>query len=179
MADGSLNENMKSFLILGLSLFLAQSWYQIKDEDAMFAMEIPGEPDIKTDSIHSEIGTVQIRSFVSSDESEIYMVNLTSYPSELNFFEQEDSIGFFMANTIKEQLLSQLNNGSLAFEYERDFDGIPGRFFQIFYDTDSSVVRTAVIPYDNQLLTLQYFCDYKSRLNKDADRFFDSFKHLK
>ncbi|MBK7232559.1 MAG: hypothetical protein IPH93_09935 [Saprospiraceae bacterium] len=92
---------MKSFLILGLSLFLAQSWYQIKDEDAMFAMEIPGEPDIKTDSIHSEIGTVQIRSFVSSDESEIYMVNLTSYPSELNFFEQEDSIGFLWPIPLK------------------------------------------------------------------------------
>ncbi|MBK9272627.1 MAG: hypothetical protein IPM48_13650 [Saprospiraceae bacterium] len=170
---------MKLLLIISHLVFAFTSWYLIRDEEAMFMMEMPGEPVIKSDSILSEIGTVKIRSFVSSEESQIYMVNLTTYPEELNFFEKQDSLTEYMVNTIKEQLLGQLHLGNLAFEYDREFDGIPGKFFQIFYDTDSSVVRTAVIPYYNQLLTLQYFCDYHSRLDKDADRFFNSFKHLR
>lgn len=167
---------MKWILCILLFIPALQEWILVSDADASFSFQMPKAPDQSRDSIESEAGMVYVKTFSCSEGQIIYMVNLTTYPEGLNFFNKEDSLSEYLIEAIRDQMIAQLE-GDLSYQYAREFDGIPGEVFQMTFGQDSSVVKMAVIPFFNHLLTLQYFCDYNSRQNKEVDKFFDSFRY--
>lgn len=169
---------MKWVVFILLFTQVVKDWVSVSDAVARFSVDMPLEPVQSRDSIDSDVGMVYIKTFTCSEGDLIYMANLTTYPDDINFFNKEDSLSDYLIGAIRDQMISQLN-GDLTYQYSREFDGIPGEVFQVTFGLDSSVVKMAVIPFFNHLLTLQHFCDYNTRQSKDIDRFFDSFHYMR
>ena len=170
---------MKFFLFLLIGLWSSFEWYVIEDKAAHFTVAMPNKPLFKFDSAMTDIGQIKIKSYTYSQgegaHSQIFIVNHTEYPSEFNFDDAADSTGLYISQTIQDQILSQLQ-GTLMYSSETSFSNISAKLFLLRYGEDSSIVKMAVIPFRNHLVTLQYFSSYQDRLSQDADKYFKSFR---
>ncbi|HQX43431.1 MAG: hypothetical protein KA251_07810 [Saprospiraceae bacterium] len=170
--------------LLTLILCLAFSffeWFILRDTNAGYQVKLPSTPKISKDSLETDLGLIYLDSYMVSEgednQSIIYLVNHTQYPSDIDFNDESDSSSFFICQTIEDQLTEQLH-GEKVYSSASQMGGVPSRIFLIRYGEDSSVVKMAVIPFKNHLVSLQYFSNYHQRLSNDAERFFNSFSLL-
>lgn len=169
---------MKVLALALICSLIGIQWFRLVHDQARFSLELPDTPEYHLDSVDSEFGSVKIQSYTSAIADKIYIANLTTYPKEIDLFDQTDSLSEYLISAIKDQMIYQLEEASLTHAYKLQCDGIPSEVFQITYGRDSSLLKMCVIPFYNHLLTLQYFCNFQDRNDREADRFFSSFKYL-
>ena len=73
------------------------------------------------------------------------------------------------------QLWNQLQDSELIYSGKEKINGIESQIFLVKYESTNSI-KTALIPFENHLYSLQQISTMEGRLNSNADKFFNSFK---
>lgn len=172
---------MSNFLIAILCCFSIIDWVRIEDRENGFELMMPFSPTSKSDSLDSDIGRIYTRTLTCSEdvagETNIFLANFTRYPIDLDLLDK-DSTGYYLCETIINQVSSQLNRSTVIYKTNTEMNGQPAMIAQIRYD-DSSQVRIAMIMHSNSMMSLQYYSAYRIGMGRDAEKFFNSYRTLK
>lgn len=85
----------------------------------------------------------------------------------------QTQLGIYLSND-QEGLLNQLQDSELIYSGKK-INGIESQIFLVKYESTNSI-KTALIPFENHLYSLQQISTMEGRLNSNADKFFNSFK---
>ncbi len=167
----------KILLLAGLFLGL-QEWILISDEKAGFSLLFPSKVSLRSDSLDVDIGMAFITTISCSLgeglDSKIFLANHMKYPDFIDM--EKDSMGYYISETILEQMKNQLFNGKLLYNSSTIINGMSAQLCALQYGTDSSMVRMAIIMHKNSLMSLQYYSALETGINKEAEKFFYSCK---
>jgi len=172
---------MSNFLIAFLSCLSIIEWVRIEDRENGFEIMMPFSPASKSDSLDSDIGRIYTRTLTCSEEksgeTNIFLANYTRYPKDLDLLDK-DSSGYYLCETIIAQVSSQLDRSTVIYKTNTEISGHPAMIAQIRYD-DSSQVRIAMIINTHSMMSLQYYSNYRIGMDRDAEKFFNSYRTLK
>ncbi len=168
---------MKLFLS-SIILFISLDWIYYSSKEGNFSVYLPEEPKISNQELESEIGLIKIYSYSAGEKikksEDNYIINHTIYPKDF-LLTLQDSTMDYIYETILEGLLSQLKDSKLLYSQKEQINGVDSRILLIKYDGDQSL-KTALIPFENNLYSLQLFSTMDQRLSNHSDKFFNSFK---
>ena len=169
---------MKSFLYLFL-VFFALEWQYYESVHGYFKVYLPESPTKNDQELDTDIGNIKIYSYSAVDkkkekDEDIYVVTHTIYPEDF-ILTGADSTMEYICQTIKEGLLNQLQDSELIYSGKEKINGIESQIFLVKYESTNSI-KTALIPFENHLYSLQQISTMEGRLNSNADKFFTSFK---
>lgn len=171
---------MIKLTLTALFAFLMHEWILISNKKAGFEMLFPSEVSRREDSLKVEIGmayTTTISSSLGSGlDARIFLANHTLYPEFMDM--EKDSTGYYLSETIIEQIKNQLFNSNILYNTPSKINGMPAQFCTIQYGDDQSLVRMAIIMYKNSVMTLQYFSPPEIGISRDAEKFFNSYKRI-
>lgn len=173
---------MKVILFGLLFISTIGEWLLYEDHISGFSLLFPSNYTIKEDSIHSDIGTTYTKTIAASTgegaQSKIYMANFSSYPKEINL-EDKDSTGYYLCQTIVDQISTQLEGGKVIYNNAVKINKMNARLVNIQYGEDSSMIRIAFLMHQNSLMSLEVYTPYEKGMSKEIERFFYSYQLIK
>lgn len=171
-----------SFLsLLYIGLFV-NSWNIFSSEEGKFSILAPANLEEKMQVIHTELGEIEYYTFHcdfgqdSTASNYAYAISYCDYPVEMI---PKDSIQIqeeFFHNSI--QAASENLVGELIYSQAISKNGKPGRIARISFADGAAIMKTSVFLADNRFYSIQVFMTQENSLNKEADRFLNSFVFL-
>ncbi|NOT35745.1 MAG: hypothetical protein HOP11_00025 [Saprospiraceae bacterium] len=156
-------------------------WVLVEDKRAGFSLAFPVQPNIKQDSLDAGIGLSYTKTMTASvgdgNDARIYLANFTAYPESMDL-NDKDSTGYYLCQTIIEQISGQLENSEILYNQPTSINSVPTQIASIRYGVDSSIVRMALFMHKNKLMSLQYYSPAETGMSKDAEKFFYSCKMM-
>lgn len=175
---------LKSTLLILTTIFgiyAVADWVLVEDKNAGFSLAFPVEPLIKQDSMDAGIGLTFTKTMSASvgegNFARIYLANFTAYPKDMDL-NDKDSTGYYLCQTIIEQISSQLDKSEILYNQATSINRIPAQIASIRYGIDSSILRMALFMHKNKLMSLQYYSPAETGMSKDAEKFFYSCRML-
>ncbi len=162
-------------------LFWQPVWEEFASLDGRFRVTAPGEFKESADSVHTDIGTLVFHTFFIQTEEEeaenlFYMITYCDYPEGLIFADSVEFARDFFNATIEEATLSV--KGTLMYETDVKMGEHPGKFWRIDYLDGSATIKTKAYLAGDRFYSIQTISYKEKNLNRDSDRFFDSFRIL-
>lgn len=167
--------------MFGLFSLYFLGWVEIKDSKVGYMIQMPDQPIIKEDSLDAGIGMTYTKTMSCSlgegNKTKIFLANHTTYPEYLDL-NDKDSTGYYLIQTIIEQVSAQLENAHLLYNSPAIINDLDAQIATIQYGTDSSLVRMALIYNKNKLMSLQFYTAFETGMDKEAEKFFYSYQLL-
>lgn len=169
-----------SYLLFLPFLLAAQgSWNLYTSSAGNFSILFPGTVEDKSTVIDTEAGLVREFQFVHTDNDRrtkniLYIVSYTQY-----------SDGTLPADSIQrnEDILlgvmesaSLYLSGELLYQTNTNLSGEPAFLYKIAYNNSMAFVKGKVFIHDDRVYHLRVFSERQHDLNKDINRFLDSFR---
>ena len=168
--------------ILAFILIQSDNWIQYIGAKPDFTLEFPQAPVekekiIKTDLGETTVKTVYASANIDSTENSLYLLN----------YYQFDPIIFFGDSAIsqKEYLEEALNsikqslNANLLYSNHKMDNLCPAIVYRLDMDNGNKVMKGKLVISGEYLFSLQVFSSRAYALNKNMDKFIDSFQHPK
>lgn len=166
------------FILLCLSLIYPQDWILYMPDSKQFSVYLPELPKLNVQDLDTDIGLIHVTNYVAvfkkTKEEDLYIINHTLYPKNF-IIDAGDSTMQYIVETIQEGLMQQLEDPELLYDNIEKMNGIECQIFLIKYQ-DSLSLKTVIVPFKNNIYTLQMSSNFNDRLNNYADKFFNSFK---
>ena len=172
---------------IALSLFLlvflitsAQSWSSYIDPDELFEIEVPGEVEVREKRILTGIDTIDVYSYVidrsiQGEANFLYLVNVADYPEGTFPADSVSLIDDFLQASVESLVLNAGGKLDYSAEHGTLSDALKLRISQEDKDT---IIKAVVLISKDRFFTLQVFTRKLYSLNKEVDRFLDSFTLL-
>ncbi len=168
--------------ILAFIFIQTDTWIEYRASKPDFSVEFPSTPIekekiIKTDLGETIVKTVYAATKLDSTENSLYLLNYYKF-DQLIFF--GDS-----AITQKEYLEEALNNiklnlsANLLYSNHKKDNSCPSIVYRLEMDKGNKVMKGKLIISGDYLFSLQVFSSKGYALNKNMDKFIDSFQHSK
>jgi len=171
---------MKSTLLLYILMFAqALTWSSYEDKEVSISIKFPSSPFTKEKIIRTDLGETMVKTVywaapVDSTENYLYLLN----------YYKLDEIIFFGDTAIskKEYLNEALNNikkelnAQLLYSNEKTDKGCPVLVYRFELDQDK-VMKGKLVLSNGYFYSLQVFSTKNYSLNKNMDKFLNSFVH--
>ncbi|MEM0992112.1 MAG: hypothetical protein AAGI49_03705 [Bacteroidota bacterium] len=173
---------MKLYYCLVLLLpFWLTDWVKYESVDGQFELSTPDSLRLKIDTIETEIGDLYYHTlFTQGDETvgnQVYMLSYCDYPEGTIHSDSTEILKDFFKTTIR--TAAYMVDGELMYQTDDDSYGYPGKYWRVDYRNRQAVIKTHAFVADNRYYALQVVSTKALHVNKDTDRFFDSFELLK
>ncbi|HHH53995.1 MAG TPA: hypothetical protein ENK91_10075 [Bacteroidetes bacterium] len=167
---------MNQLLLILVLIFNQSTWSVFKSENPNFSLLFPGEVIQKEKSIKTEIGEVKVKtiyciSSVDSTDNELYLLNY--YKMDNRIFEGDSSITKedYFASTIDQ--ISKEIDGKILYSNNKVNDDIAISTYRL--ETESKSMKGKIVLAKGYFFSLQVFTPKQYSLNKNMDKFLDSF----
>lgn len=159
-----------------ISLF-SQNEYFVNKE-AGFRIQAPGEFLEKFQQISTEIGIMEVFTYYYQPDSEdaknfLYLINYIEYPEGALHHDSLAIVEDLFAKSFEEFNISV--SGKVIYQTPFLDDSPPNSIFRVEYDNGFNVVKAKMLVHENKFYFLQVFTTKPHSLNKDIDKFLDSF----
>lgn len=166
------------FLFLAFQMHSQAVWSNFSSTDPGFAVDIPGQVQRKDRIVTTDLGEFNITTYysvssVDSSENTLYLINYFEINNDL--FEGDSAVTkeeflSTMVDNIREDLKTkEIYRNSVA-----DSE-VPGIIYRFENEQNASSVKGKVMIRDKYLFSLQVFTLKQFALNKNMDRFINSF----
>jgi hypothetical protein len=145
-------------------------WQRFESEENRFSVLFPGTPQEFAESVPTEAGTIEAKSFVVQQGNMGFAVNVAHHPSEAVSASDPQT----MIDTARDRAVSNVG-GELLQEKDVTLDGHPGREIQVEIAEGQGMVRSRFYLVENRLYAVQTISQ-KSGASTDVNRFLDSFQ---
>ena len=168
-----------SFVIFLSNICISQEkWSQFESDQ--FTILAPGKLEKKTKKITTEMGEVNTINYSLVFEKEhpnyLYTINVIEYPTgTIN----KDSLA-----TIQEMINETLSGleenlqSKIQYTSSLDIDYTNGYIFRMINETKGLITKGKIIVFNDYLYTLMVYTTKEKSLNREMDKFLDSFKIL-
>jgi len=175
---------MKTLFLILLPVFLfgQNTWSLYNSESPQFSVLLPKEPIeteklIQTDIGETEIKTIYFSSDIDSTENSLYLIN---------YYEIDQIIFFGDSALTKKEYLKHAIEGiaksleaSVLYANYSDFNECKTVIYRLDIDTDKKVMKGKLVLSGNYFYSLQVFTTKQYSLNRNMDKFIDSFNFEK
>jgi hypothetical protein len=143
---------------------------QYRSNEGRFSISLPGKPGRELRHVNTYFGTLEFIMYQASSDKIGFIVGYVDYPQKM--FEDTDIEK--MLDSARDGAVQNVN-GKVKDEKVLDFHGNPGRELEIKLP-NKATVRLRIILIGNRLYQTMAVSKSKSALNKNCQKFFDSFK---
>ncbi|MCB0685676.1 MAG: hypothetical protein KDC53_04100 [Saprospiraceae bacterium] len=172
---------MTSFSLLVFTLFpVLPVWQTFSNVEGGFEVESPGVMQHNIQQIQTDLGEIDYHTFYLStqnDKKGNFFFQISYYQSDALEMplDSTELISDFFAATVEQAAMS-LSGEVLILDEIKFQNKFPGRFWRIHYNGGKTVMKTKAYLVNNRFYSIQVAVDADFSLDKDIDRFIDSFK---
>jgi hypothetical protein len=153
------------------------AWEEFNSEDGNFTVSFPGIPEEETESINTEVGTINRQTFVVENDGgqTTYLVMYINYPGDAVEMASYDKI----LNSVRDDLMATYQ-GKVNKEELVQLDNYPGREFDFEGKWENNLVYGNVITLliEHRLYLLMALGVEEEVAKEDVEKFFVSFESL-
>jgi hypothetical protein len=153
------------------------AWEEFNSEDGNFTVSFPGIPEEETESINTEVGTINRQTFVVENDGgqTTYLVMYINYPGDAVEMASYDKI----LNSVRDDLMATYQ-GKVNKEELVQLDNYPGREFDFEGKWENNLVYGNVITLliEQRLYLLMALGVEEEVAKEDVEKFFVSFESL-
>ncbi len=177
-------KNLKAFLVLTILSFTpfvsySQNWRVNTFDSLQFVVSSP-EPLIKkTKESLTEVGKQVVHSFglkPKNKENLIYQVIVLQYPVGSFPKDSIDLKNSVLSSLIEDTVIDE--NSDLIYSESTGQQGIKGMQWRI-HNRNQIVIRSKAFVFKDRVYIVQVMSEMQKSLNKDVDKFMDSFQFMK
>lgn len=171
-----------TIFILGIALFLLRdqlsgdaSWREFIPEEGRFSILVPRTPRETTETIETEMGTLDEHTFTIIHGDIAYIVNYGDYPQGLM-----NADHYAMLNALRDGAVESVG-GKLLSERAISIDGYPGREIKvkISSSTETVIMQVRIYIVRNRLYYIYTMAPEARASSPDIKKFLRSFKLLR
>ena len=158
------------------------SWPYYTSMSGQFKIKVPGQMKEKVDTVQTELGQLVYHTYFyqndGSDGSDnfVYMVSFVDYPEHSVHSDSTALLQEFFTATMDEAEFSI--NGELIYRKAIEEDGYPGYLWRINYRENSAMIKTKAFVRERRYYSIQAVTLKELGMNRQIDRFLDSFQLL-
>ena len=169
---------MKLLTLITAIIFYQSAWITHVSKDPGFSIQFPGKIEEKFKIIKTDIGEIEINtlyhvSSLDSTANELYLLNY--YKLDSTIFQGDSAITReeYINNAI-ENIAASLKGKILYSNINEDKDGIHA-IYRIEYDDGKKSMKGKIVIAGNYFYSLQVFTGKQYALNRNIEKFIDSF----
>jgi hypothetical protein len=155
-------------LLCGFTL----AWKEFRSVEGNFSVSMPGEVEVESQEIESEVGALPTYTFTATEKTAAYVVAYTDYPA--------DSIGDVDPAAILDGArdgVQESLNGTIVRERNITISGHPGRDLEM--KSGEMQVRSNIYLVGSRMYQVIAVVPTKGKMPKSVEKFLASFKLLK
>ena len=163
-------------ILIALPLLGQNEWHGFKSEDPVFHIDFPGEYQVKEKQIKTEIGETLVTTIYSVSSEELtdnflYLVNFFELPESV-FEESLTRCDYLemMTEGIKEE-----SGGKSIYQSACTNENDPWIVYRFENEAKGTMVKGKIMYRNNMVYSIQVFTEKQYSLNRNVDRFIDSF----
>lgn len=167
------------YLIFSLLILISQpNWFKYKSESPEFSVLFPSEPVKKEKYIKTDIGqtfirTLYLQSDVDSTDNYLYLVNY--YEFDNSIFEGDSAISKETYLKLSLDEISENLSGEILYSNTDHFRKCPSVIYRVNMDDNGTAMKGKLVLTQKYFYSLQVFTQKQYSLNKNIDKFIDSF----
>jgi len=170
-----------SFVSINALAAQTSDWEELKSYEGRFRVLFPGEPQLKIDTITTEVGRLAYHTYFyqskdTTADNLIYLLSYCDYPEDTFIADSTALIDEFFEVTIDASVSAV--NGELAYSADRPYFEHPGRFWRINYRNGNAVLKTRAFLAGQRYYSLQVATVRPRSLNPASDQFLESVRIL-
>ncbi len=172
-------------IILAFFLFcpalLFGQWEAFKNFDGRFELRVPGEMELKVDTLETAVGELAYHTFYlqSADDHQgvlLFMLSYCDYPPGGMHSDSLALLPDFFSTTIDASAESV--KGEVLYQDSISMGDFPGRFWRTDYLEGAATIKTKAFLVGSRFYTLQAFMKKDYVLTPESDTFLNSFRLL-
>lgn len=169
---------MKYLIFTFLFLFSQPNWFKYKSETPDFSIQFPKEPVEKEKYIKTDIGetfirTVFLQSSVDSTDNYLYLVNY--YEFDQNIFEGDSAINKVEYLDLALAGIAENLDAEILYSNTEHFRNCPTVIYRLNMNQNENVMKGKLVLSEKYFYSLQIFTQKQFSLNKNIDKFINSF----
>ena len=171
-----------SYLLIIFHLLFSVTWQTFQSLEGNFEIEVPGKFEHHVQQINSDLGIVDFHTFYLSTQNEkkgnfVYQVSYYRSESLQIPADSVDLLSEFFAATVEQSAIS-VSGEVLILDDITYQNKYPGKFWRTHYNDGRSVMKTKAFLIEGTYYSIQVAVDADFSLDKDLDRFLNSFKWI-
>jgi len=178
----ALLEIMNPLLIVFSLLTLFNPWKTFQSLEGRFEIEVPGELKHHVQQINTDLGAVDYHTYYLATQNDkegnfVYQVSYYQAEALLIPADSVDLLADFFNATV-EQSAKSVAGEVLILDDITYHNKFPGKFWRIHYNGGRTVMKTKAFLIEGIYYSIQVAVDADFSLDKDLDRFLNSFKYI-
>lgn len=175
---------MKSLIILlfPVLLFGQSTWVLFEAESPKFSILFPSKPQekekfIRTDIAEFEVKTIYLPSSLDSTENTLYLLNYYELDQIIFFGDSAISRVDYLNQAVKNIAFSL--DAKVLYSNNSIFNGCNTNIYRLDMNNNDTVMKGKFVLSGNYFYSLQVFSTKQYSLNKNMNKFIDSFEFEK
>lgn len=160
-------------------MILTADWYLYTLEDHKISILFPSKPEVQSKQIDSDLGIIkQSTAFVKNEKGDRieYQLILTEYNEAIFEIDTPETLRYEIQSILLEELKSS-KNALIIYQSSDLLKGVACEKALMSFQNQLSL-KICLLWNQHTLISLMYYSDYDKRLNKNSERFFNSFRLL-
>jgi len=169
---------MKLTALITAFIIYQTAWVTYTSNNPGFSIQFPGKIEEKFKIIKTDIGQIEINtlyhvSTIDSTGNTLYLLNYYKLDTAIFYGDSAVTKREYIENTI-ENIAAGLKGKVLYSNIEKDKNGIHA-IYRIEYDNEKKSMKGKIVLAGNYLFSLQVFTDRQHSLNRNIEKFLNSF----